>query len=258
LTTTSASFFAASIGSFVYGLFFILALLSNGLHIQRIIQNYKNISRRALMSCVLRNRMIMAGFTMFLVVTARWVLDVVNTAYGLLESNDPEVYFQAPFSTPAVIGVGFLVASLLVCDTILVYRLWIVWNKSTAVVIFPCLSLLGMLASGIGVTHQMAVITPGESPFSEQPSRWIVSDMVSNLLFVNFLSISIQFCSFEARRYLSASNLVMTFSSGSAWIVFGMVTYATKSPLDRFVRATLGTVSGISFMLINVRVALGW
>jgi len=37
-----------------------------------------------------------------------------------------------------------------------------------------------------------------------------------------------------------------------------MVTYATKSPLDHFVRATLGTVSGISFMLINVRVALGW
>jgi len=181
LTITSASFFAASIGSFLYGLFFILALLSNGLHIQRIIQNHKNISRRALMSCVLRNRMIMAGFTMFLVVTARWVLDVVNTAYGLLESNDPEVYFWL-FSTLAVIGVGFLAASLLVCDTILVYRLWIVWNKSTAVVIFPCLSLLGMLASAIGVTHQMAVTTPGESLFLEWPSSWIVSDMVSNLL----------------------------------------------------------------------------
>jgi hypothetical protein len=40
--------------------------------------------------------------------------------------------------------------------------------------------------------------------------------------------------------------------------VFEMITYATKSPLEGFVLVTLGTVSGISFMLINVRVALGW
>jgi hypothetical protein len=37
-----------------------------------------------------------------------------------------------------------------------------------------------------------------------------------------------------------------------------MTTYALKTPLQSFVIATLGTVSGISFMLINVRVALGW
>ena len=40
--------------------------------------------------------------------------------------------------------------------------------------------------------------------------------------------------------------------------MFEMITYSIKSLMQPFVIATLGTVSGISFMLINVRVALGW
>jgi hypothetical protein len=70
LTTTSASFFATVIGSFFYGLFFILAILSTALHIQRIMRNHPSASRGVIMRSVLRNPMIMAGFTLFLTVTA--------------------------------------------------------------------------------------------------------------------------------------------------------------------------------------------
>ncbi|KAF8213825.1 hypothetical protein K438DRAFT_1955925 [Mycena galopus ATCC 62051] len=269
LSTTSASFFAAVIGSFLYGLFFVLTLLSTGLHIQRIIRNDENISRRALTRCVLRNRMVIAGLTMFLVVTTRWVLDVVYIAYGLLESNEPEVYFLAPVSTPAVIGIGFLAASLLNCDTILVYRLWIVWNKSTAVVIFPCLSLLGLLACGIGVTRQMAITALGENPFINEAQRWITATNVFNLstniystgmiaFRIHMVNSNPDVARLHGRRDLKSVIAILIESSALAWIVFGMITYATESPLDAFVRATLGTVSGISFMLINVRVSLGW
>ncbi|KAF8142302.1 hypothetical protein K438DRAFT_1784908 [Mycena galopus ATCC 62051] len=229
LTTTSAAFFAASIGSFFYGLFFILAILSNGLHIQRILRNHENLSRAASMRYVLRNPMVIAGFAMFLIVSARWVLDVVDTAYGLLDSDDPQVYFMAPIRPRAVVGV--------VC--------------------------------GIGITHQVAVTPLGDSTFENALRHWIVTDALSNLL-TNVYSTAL----IAYRIHLINSNPVIArlhgredlkyptessrFLSGSAWIVFGMIAYAAKSPLDGFARTTLGTVSGISFMLINVRVALGW
>ncbi|KAF8215333.1 hypothetical protein K438DRAFT_774623 [Mycena galopus ATCC 62051] len=128
-----------------------------------------------------------------------------------------------------------------------------------------------MLASGIGVTHQMAVTTLGESPFSNQLSHWIVADRASNLLTniystglivyrIHLVNSNPDIVRLHGQQDLKSIIAVLVESSAllSAWIAFGMVTYATKSPLDSFVRSTLGTMSGISFTLINVRVALGW
>ncbi|KAJ7368628.1 hypothetical protein DFH08DRAFT_30304 [Mycena albidolilacea] len=274
LTTASASFFATVIGSFFYGLFFILAILSTALHIQRIMRNHPGASREALMRSVLQNPMIMAGFTLFLTVTARWILDIIDTAHGLLEPDDPQVYFIAPIRPRAVTGNGLLIASLVICDAMIIYRLWIVWNKSTPIVILPLLALLGMIAAGIGVTRQLTVMTVGESLFSNGTARWIVTDSVFNLLTniystgliayrihkINTLASSAGLTRVNGGEDLKSVIAILVESSAllSTWIVFEMITYATKSPLEGFVLVTLGTVSGISFMLINVRVALGW
>ncbi|KAJ7368633.1 hypothetical protein DFH08DRAFT_831860 [Mycena albidolilacea] len=275
LTTTSASFFATVIGGFFYGLFFILAILSTALHIQRIMRrNHPSASRGALMRSALQNPMIMASFTLFLTVTARWILDVIDTAYGILESDNPQVYFIAPIRPRAVTGVGLFLASLVICDAMIIYRLWIVWNKSTPVVIFPLFTLLGMIASGIGVTRQLTIMTVGESPFSNGTARWIVTDSIFNLLTniystgliayrihkINTLASSAGLTRVNGGEDLKSVIAILVESSAllSTWIVFEMITYAAKSPLQIFVQVTLGTVSGISFMLINVRVALGW
>ncbi|KAJ7241911.1 hypothetical protein B0H12DRAFT_1132996 [Mycena haematopus] len=273
LTTTSAAFFGTVIGSFLYGLFFILGISSTILHIQRIIRNQKpNTSRGVIMRCVLRNPMIMAGFIMFLTVTTHWVLDMVDTAYGVLESEDPEAYFLSPVRPMARVGLGFFIASLVVCDTMIVYRLWCVWNQSTVVVIFPFLTLLGMLACGVGYTRQMATMIPGESLFSARIRPWLVTDsvlnLVTNVYSTGFIAYRIHMINSDpviehGREDLENIIAILIESAAflSAWIVLGMITYATRTSLDHqvdtFVRATLGTVSGVSFMLINVRVALG-
>jgi hypothetical protein len=91
LTTASASFFATVIGSFFYGLFFILVILSTALHIQRIMRNHPSASRGALMRSVLQNPMIMAGFTLFLTVTAVWVeiLSALGAEWHSIPALDP-------------------------------------------------------------------------------------------------------------------------------------------------------------------------
>ncbi|KAF7352525.1 hypothetical protein MVEN_01217500 [Mycena venus] len=272
LTSASASFFGTVVGSLLYGLFFVLAILSAVLHIQHIMRGHQNASRRTIMGSVLRNPMIMAGIMLFLTVTAHWILDIIDTAYGLLESENPKVYFLALIRPRAVTGFAFLLVSLVICDTMIIYRLWIVWNKSTLVVIFPVITLLGMLACGIGDTHQFAITAVGESVFTQEFARWIVADSVFNLL-TNVYStglIAYRIYTINARMSivtrvhggddLKSVMAILVESSAllSAWIVFHMITYSTKSALEIFVLNTLGTVSGLSFMLINIRVALGW
>ncbi|KAJ6515595.1 hypothetical protein C8R45DRAFT_213168 [Mycena sanguinolenta] len=258
LTPSSAAFFGVVIGSFLYGLFFLLAILSTVLHIQRIKRNHSENAggSRGVMRSVLRNPMILAGFAMFLTVTARWVLDIVDTAYGLLESEDSELYFSTPVGPTAVAGMAFFIASLVICDTMIVYRLWSIWNNSTMVAIFPFFSLLGMLACGIGFTYQMATMTPGDSVFAAQIRRWVVTDsvlnLVTNVYCTAFIAYRIRVVNsvptlarLNGRKDLKSIIAILIESAAllSTCITLGILTYPTKSPLEGFSRPRLGSES---------------
>ncbi|KAJ6515580.1 hypothetical protein C8R45DRAFT_1140125 [Mycena sanguinolenta] len=271
LTTTCAAFFGAAIGSFLYGLFFILTILSTALHIQRMsrTQGPLNAPRGMILRRILLNPMLVGGFTMFLTVTAHWVLDMVDTAYGVLESDDPDVYFLAPDKLPfkkEVVELAF--------PRCIVFGLF---GANLRWLQLPPLSIIGKLVCGIGIIHQMTVTQLGDSMFSNPLRQWIVADgvlaLVTNIYSPLMISYRIHTIrsnpapaahgredlkSIIAILIESAALLRQIFSFLCAATVFSMITYATKSPLDGYNRATLGTVSGLSFMLINVRVALGW
>ncbi|KAK7061990.1 hypothetical protein R3P38DRAFT_682964 [Favolaschia claudopus] len=289
VTVSAAAFFEVLIGSFLYGLFLLLAILSTMLYIQRISREGTR-SHRTLTRTIIRKPMIMGGLLISLVVSVRWILDVIDAAHGFLYLGDPDFYFLAPVGLRRATGVGFLLASVVVGDTMIIYRLWIVWNKSTAVVVFPILTLSGLLGAGIGVAHRLTVTPPGESLFSEKLKRCIVQESVFSLVtnvYATGKTLS-DLTSTPYRSYHSAliayrictttcgvsdaamirvktgndltrflATLVESSALLSVWIVFEMITYWIKSPLHWFVLGNMGTISGISFMLINVRVALG-
>ncbi|KAK7054162.1 hypothetical protein R3P38DRAFT_1484862 [Favolaschia claudopus] len=182
VTVSAAAFFEVLIGSFLYGLFLLLAILSTMLYVQRISREGTRF-HRTLTRTILRKPMIMGGLLISLVVSVRWILDVIDAAHGFLYLGDSEFYFLAPVGLRRATGVGFLLASVVVGDTMIIYRLWIVWNKSTAVVVFPILTLLAMLVgAGIDVAHRLTVTPPGESLFSQILGRCIVQESVFSLV----------------------------------------------------------------------------
>ncbi|KAJ6539645.1 hypothetical protein B0H19DRAFT_368174 [Mycena capillaripes] len=269
-TPSSASFVATVLGTFLYGIFFVLAISSTVLHVQRITRSLPKASGWAILGTILRSPMIMAGLVLFLTVTTRWILDFIDTAYGFQESDNAQetlMYFTTVDRPRTVAGTALVLASLIICDVMIAYRLWIVWNRSTLIVIFPTLSLLGMLGCGVGVVRQFALTAPGESPFADV--RWIRSDSVLNLV-TNLYSTGL----ISWRIYTVSSTAIHNRTDGtidpmgimaivvesaailSAWIIFEMITFARQSLLHPFVITNLGSVSGISFMLINVRAAL--
>ncbi|KAJ7811648.1 hypothetical protein B0H14DRAFT_3150718 [Mycena olivaceomarginata] len=289
LTTASASFFATVIGSFFYGLFFILVILSTALHIQRIMRNHPSTSRGATNALCSAKSHDYGG------------LHVVSHRHR--ESDNPQVYFIAPIRPRAVTGVGFFLASLVTCDAMIVGP---DTSHGTSYSLFLDISSLDRVeqvyaSCDLPSSHSTwndRCHAPTDhydcrrKPVFNGTASWIVTDSVFNLLFVIFSpSTSVVKLTRVCRTNIYSTGLIayrihkintLASSAGltrvnggedlksvmailvessallSTWIVFEMITYATKSPLEGFVLVTLGTVSGISFMLINVRVALGW
>ncbi|KAJ7575532.1 hypothetical protein C8J56DRAFT_971489 [Mycena floridula] len=276
LDSVTVAFFGTTIGSVLYGVFFVLAVLSTVLHIKREARSYPKGARSRIFRSIIRNPMIMAGLALIGTVTTHWILDLILSAQGFLEIDskaERSTLFTDLGEPRYVAGTWAFVASMSIVDGMIVYRLWLVWNRSILVSIFPVLTSMGLFVSGIGTALQMTHIPPGETPFASSLRHWVVADFVLNLLTNAYstgliswriYSMNSMVGNIARERKLNWNPigiLVILIESAallSGWMVLEMITFALKTPLQSFMLNTLGTVSGISFMLINVRVALGW
>ncbi|EGN92113.1 hypothetical protein SERLA73DRAFT_191601 [Serpula lacrymans var. lacrymans S7.3] len=160
-------------------------------------------------------------------------------------------------------------ASLVLSDALFVYRLWVIWSRNTLVIIFPLCSLVGLTVCAIGITYQFTQYTSAtESTYLLIAARWILSDCVFTLCTNVYCTVMISWRIWAIHRALpplgnrGLGPVVAIFVESAvlctAWTIFYFATYEAESNLHDFVQGTWGTISGIAFMLITVRVGLGW
>ncbi|KAH9840937.1 uncharacterized protein C8Q71DRAFT_431702 [Rhodofomes roseus] len=167
----------ACIGSMAYGVFFVLFVLSTYLMLQYQHKPPGN-------GTVRRSPLLTAGFVLFLGVTGQWICVVLRTFDAFLNydgGKDP-VYFYADLRQPTEAAkLGCWVTVMIVSDAMIIYRMYIIWNRNLRVLAFPLLTLTAVLVSGIGVVYHFAVYPVGENVYASTTGRWIVSDCLCSL-----------------------------------------------------------------------------
>jgi len=159
-------------------------------------------------------------------------------------------------------------ASLLMSDAVIIYRLWVIWNYNTYIVLFPICTLVGLTVCGIGITYQFTQYRPGENVFLSEAGRWITSDCIFTLCTNVYSSVLIAWriwsINVKSREFGGASlnsvlgTVVESAAIYTSWTIFFFASYRSKSNLQFIVVDTWPAMSGIAFTLINVRVGLGW
>ncbi|KAH7904996.1 hypothetical protein BJ138DRAFT_1165566 [Hygrophoropsis aurantiaca] len=215
--------------------------------------------------------MFLAGICLFVTVTAHWILTVTRLFQAFVLYNDgsaPLSFYGDLSQLTKIVKTGFLAASLIVGDAMIIYRLWVIWNHSVWVIIFPSCTLLGLAVCCIGITYQFTKYTPGENVFLSQAGRWITSNCVfticTNVYSTAMIAWKVWNTNRSARRFGGGSLLpiLATFVESAAlytsWTIFFFASYQSHSNIQYPAVDIWCTASGISFMLINVRVGLGW
>ncbi|KAH9841057.1 uncharacterized protein C8Q71DRAFT_743055 [Rhodofomes roseus] len=261
--------------SFLYGIFFVLSVSSIYLLVHRQRQLLQpTLPHLATASVVFmhlcKTPMFLGAIALSVTITAHWILTCIRTfqAFVYFEGGtDPIAFYGNLKQLTEVVKTGFLMASLIIGDTMVIYRLWVVWNRRTAIVIFPLCTLAGLTVCGIGITYQFTQYYPGENVFVSQAGRWITSDCVFTLCTNVYSTAMIGYRVWTSRhvKLYSGTNLVnvlTTFIESAAlytaWTTFFFISYQANSNLQFTAVDTWSELSGISFMLINVRVGLGW
>ncbi|EGN93348.1 hypothetical protein SERLA73DRAFT_189558 [Serpula lacrymans var. lacrymans S7.3] len=256
--------------SFLYGLFFILSMISFyalSSHHQR---NAGIIGPQP--SIVFRRPMFLGTVLLFIVVTTHWALTFVRFFQAFIyfrSGSSPSTFFNSETELTEIIQIGFFMASLVLSDAMFVYRLWVIWSYNKSVVIFPLCSLIGLTVCAVGITFQFTQYTSAaESTYLLIAARWILSDCVFTLCTNVYCTVMISWHIWTVHkasvplgsRHLRTVMAIFVESAAlcTTWTIFYFAAYESESNLHDFVQGTWGTISGIAFMLITVRIGLGW
>ncbi|THV02033.1 hypothetical protein K435DRAFT_367877 [Dendrothele bispora CBS 962.96] len=116
---------------------------------------------------------------LFTCITAHWVFNITRAyqAFVLYKGGgQPLKIFSDMSQTSEVVKTGLVAASNLICDAMLIYRLWIIWERKLKVILFPVGTLLGLLVSAIGIIYQYTQFTPEEGIYDTEADRWVTSN----------------------------------------------------------------------------------
>ncbi|KAI0764237.1 hypothetical protein BD413DRAFT_482919 [Trametes elegans] len=267
----------ACIESVLFGIFFVLAMTSLAVLVGRHGNRSSSLSGRSCLSeRVWASPLFIATVILLMTVTTHWMISVrrIFDAFLYYEGGRaPMEYYLTVEAPTQVIATAFVVISVIVGDIILTYRIWIVWDRRLSLIVFPVLSTVAYAGMGVSMVTLFASYMPGESIFMSRARETVITTSALTLA-TNIYGTGTNDCipdmveqpSDEARphlyrRRLDCGALVIFIESAAFytfWTLFFVVSFSANSYLEAFAFHCIPAATGISFMLIVVRVGLGF
>ncbi|KAG7091793.1 hypothetical protein E1B28_008197 [Marasmius oreades] len=272
----STSLATVPIESALFGTFLLLSAISiyamikaDGRDTPRYGHAVNSVSSASLARTFKRPAFIVA-IALLITVTGHWICTFMRLFLAILHSEDPLVFYATLSEPTEVIKTGFLMASLVLGDSMIIYRLWVVWDRRWAIVIFPLLSVTGLVVAGIGITYQFAIFPEGHDVFASEAGRWITSDTVLTLCTNVYCSVLIAWRIWNMSKGSSpfavtgkvnvvTKSLIVFIESAALyaiWTILFLATYQSRTNMQFFVVDCWPVMAGISFMSINARIFL--
>ncbi|KAG2008097.1 hypothetical protein CC2G_013563 [Coprinopsis cinerea AmutBmut pab1-1] len=277
----SPTFLTVALESLLVGIFIILTSASLYLWFGRARRNATTTSRSTLRAgCLtfcrwIRNPLVFGSIVLFVIVLAHWAGTTTRLmiAISILNENRSPLMFYTNLAHPTSVLLCLLVAiSAPVVDSLLIWRLWVVSGRSKILILPPILAVATFLADGLRVTVWFTN-AHGKSIFDPEIKYWILANIVLTALSNLYCSVGLMYHIYRistemSKAYTEDSSLPPTRSIlniiiesatiHTAWSILTLVSYITQNNIAIMTLDMGPVVASIAFMLINVRVGLGW
>ncbi|KAJ6464458.1 hypothetical protein C8R45DRAFT_500209 [Mycena sanguinolenta] len=208
---------------------------------------------------------------LFLAATAHWIVEIYLT-FSLFSQFNGAIPKQAFYASPThgtdIVEAALLFTAILVGDSLMVYRLWIVCQaQNLRVLIFPICGLSGVLVMVIGVSYVFSQ-SKSNAPFLDNTELkpWVATGFVLSLLTsfycTGFIAFRILKFNLHSTRNSGLtfflSVLVESAALQTFWLIFTSASNLAGSSVEFLTLGAFPIVLCISNLLIHARVGLGW
>ncbi|KAH9934677.1 uncharacterized protein B0H18DRAFT_483966 [Fomitopsis serialis] len=267
----SVNLVTVAVESLLYGVFLALTSASFYILINRALSQPSSHGRSRLASFL--TPVMFGSIAITVTVTAHWVMTVIRLFDAFVHFEEGQaalLYYSDLALTTEIVKTAFIIATVIISDILLVYRLWIVWGHNYFVIIIPSLTVVGLSIAGPGVVYQLSQLNAGSSVFVTDVNRWISADYSCTFVTNVYSTFGIAWKVWRVRqpqgsRSYGGGNLqrvlaMMVESAAlyTSYAIFFFVAYQVNSNIQFTAIDSLCPIAGIAFTMINVRVGLGW
>ncbi|KAH6912216.1 hypothetical protein BKA70DRAFT_1422935 [Coprinopsis sp. MPI-PUGE-AT-0042] len=261
ISIISVSVTSLAIESLLYGFFLLLSSTSCYLLLAKERHSDRPKNRLA----ALTTPLILANLLLPLTITTHWVLSIVRAVDAFVKADagsSSRLYYEDLTSTLFVVKVGFVILTLIVGDCVMLYRMRTVFKYNRSTVVFPLCCTCGFIACGVGTVFQFSKVSTNKNVFLA--SIGIVFTFITNVYCSAFIAWKIYRVNAATTSLIGkglggiTTIIVESAAIYTAWTVMFMGAYLSSSNLVYIFADTIPVITGISFMLINVRIGLGW
>ncbi|KAJ7513246.1 hypothetical protein B0H11DRAFT_2182455 [Mycena galericulata] len=191
------------------------------------------------------NAVFVGTVALFVIITIHWALTIASIYSALAQTVVPPAlqFYVDPIPPIDIARNLFLLAAWVVGNLLIIHRLSTVWQNNSLVVAFPVITWLGLTASGIAenIIRSLHFIDPAK--IFPIVHGWFTAELTFTLYTQGVLV-----------------NIVESAAIYSAWIIFDVSAYLTRSRINYWVFESSATVVGIVNMLIYMDsdLATGW
>ncbi|EIN12466.1 hypothetical protein PUNSTDRAFT_42077 [Punctularia strigosozonata HHB-11173 SS5] len=228
--------------SSIYGLFFVAFLACHYVLLSRRRTRFQG--KLHLKTPDVNWALLVLAIITFMLVSVHWSLDIMRLIRAFIQTPAQQgmsgaQWYYADISAKSQLAklcILFVEESL--ADSLLVWRLWVIWNKNTRICALPIFTVLGWLVTSIGEISHLAAPIRTTSFHSTAGQHWMNSAFAMT---------------FTTNIYCSESAATYTGIALASWI-----TYGVKTSLQFLVMNAAPAIIGLNFYLVVIRVGLGF
>ncbi|KAJ7131273.1 hypothetical protein C8R44DRAFT_978201 [Mycena epipterygia] len=263
ISLVALSMAAVVLESLLYGL--LLVLFSTNLYLR--ITRYARPQEFASRGGLWWNPIVITNIAIFATCTAHWVITVKRFFLAFLGSaGDPFQFYLDQSQPTSVINSTLVIVAVLIGDTGIIHRLWLVWNRDFRVVFAPVLSWLGVLATGIADAYFFTQSTSTNNRFTA--GAWLTANWALTILITIYCTTFIAWRIWRTSRATVEVGgsllmpicviLIESAAIWTTWLLFLATTFLTRSMLLLIAADLTPAIIGLVNLLIHLRVGLGW
>ncbi|KAJ7463034.1 hypothetical protein FB451DRAFT_1266698 [Mycena latifolia] len=250
--------------SLLYGVYALLSLFTVYLMMTRRRENLKQFLPAP--HSTFYSPVALGTLTLFMVITSHWVINVVRlylAFQGWEDGPGPQLFYADLSHTTEVLKYGFLVASWLTGDGFLIHRLWAIWEFRTRIIIFPTITLLGLVGFGAGLTYQLSTYSSNDNIFESAFRRWSTGlcffSMLTGTYTMGFVHYKLWYMHRVLKSFgMTTSNTILRIMIDGAVLLIipglvHLVSYQCGSNLQVIAIDCTPVTIGISNLLIQIR-----
>ncbi|KAF8132124.1 hypothetical protein K438DRAFT_1998682 [Mycena galopus ATCC 62051] len=274
ISLVSVNLTAVVLESFHYSIYSILASYGLYLMVKRRHERLDNcgvgLPTRARYRSTLVSPVALGAFSLFITITSHWLL--LNTARLFIafrpweDSVDPQGFYSNLSHITEVLKSGFLVASTLIGDSLIIHHLWVVWASRIRIIIIPSITLMGFAVFGVGLTYQLSTFSSDDSIFEAAFRRWTTGVCFFSMCTAAYTTAFIWYKLWTTTRALkgmahfgvnSLSAITRIFIDSATlitiWGLFHTVSYQCGSNIQFIAADCLSAIVGIANLLLQIR-----